>query len=143
MAYGQMLMVLLAVILFSTVMMGYYNNLFRWYDIHNREFYRLQGLKVADKVFQQIEFQHLSSGVDFSGLYNNFQNFTSTITIGPADYMINVQSAWCDSVGQTSELPGLFIRFDVRIACIPETQDTVWVGTSNFPLQKFVANMGF
>jgi hypothetical protein len=142
MAYGQTMLVLLAILLFSTMMLGYYNNLFRWYDVHNREFSRLQALKLAESVFQEIEFDYISDRVSFNGLSSVWADSTRQITLMDIDYQINVQSNWCDSLGTDASPGSNFLRFDLRIACNPGIGDTLWIGTQNDPLHKLVADMG-
>ncbi len=142
MAYGQTMLVLLAILLFSTMMLGYYNNLFRWYDVHNREFARLQSLKLAESVFEEIEFDYIADQVSFSGLANAWADSLRPVTIMDTDYNINVQSNWCDSLGQDTGSVSDFLRFDLRISCLSTTGDTLWTGTPTAPLQKLMADMG-
>jgi hypothetical protein len=142
MAYGQTMMVLLAILLFSTMMLGYYNNLFRWYDIHNREFSRLQGLKLAESVFQEIEFDYISDRVSFNGLASVWSDSLRQVSLVDVDYDINVESTYCDSLGGTVSGTSNFLRFDLRISCNPGIGDTLWIGTPAIPLQKMIADMG-
>ncbi|MCF7919945.1 MAG: hypothetical protein K9N06_08535 [Candidatus Cloacimonetes bacterium] len=142
MAYGQTMMVLLAILLFSTMMLGYYNNLFRWYDIHNREYARFQALKVADGVFQEIEFEYISDRMSFSQLANAWQDSLRVLTYSDIDYNAFVQANWCDSVGTDASPGSGFLRFDLRVGCAQGSADTIWIGTSTAPLQKLIADMG-
>jgi hypothetical protein len=142
MAYGQTMLVLLAILLFSTMMLGYYNNLFRWYDIHNREFTRFQALKIADGMFQEIEFQYLTDLLSFSQLATHWQDSLRVLTYNEIDYNVFVESAWCDSTGTNASPGSGFLRMDMRIGCDPGNADTIWVGTSAQPLQKLMADMG-
>lgn len=142
MAYGQTMLVLLAILLFSTMMLGYYNNLFRWYDVHNREFSRLQALKLAESLFQEIEFDYISDRRTFNELATTWADSTRQRTILDIDYNMAVEASWCDSVGVDSSPGSNFLRFDLRIGCSPEFGDTIWVGTDNAPLQKLIADMG-
>jgi len=142
MAYGQTMLVLLAILLFSTMMLGYYNNLFRWYDMHNREFSRLQALKLAEGMFQEIEFGYIADIVTFDELATTWADSTRQFSSMDINYRINVESNWCDSVGTDVGSESNFLRFDLRIACNPGIGDTLWVGTATSPLQKLVADMG-
>lgn len=142
MGYGQTLLVLLAIVLFGTMMLGYYNNLFRWHDVHNREYARFQALKIADGIFQEIEFQYISDFFTFEELNQAWQNNTNIFTYEDIDYNVFVESTWCDSAG-FDDVPGSgFLRFDLRIGCVRGDNDTIWVGTSAEPLQKLIADMG-
>jgi len=142
MAYGQTMLVLLAILLFSTMMLGYYNNLFRWYDMHNREFSRLQALKLAESVFQEIEFTYIADLVSFSELESAWSDSTRAVPLTGINYNINVESSWCDSLGVDAGSESNFLRFDLRISCYPGFGDTIWVGTATDPLQKLIADMG-
>ncbi|MDP8322575.1 MAG: hypothetical protein RAO94_09525 [Candidatus Stygibacter australis] len=142
MAYGQTMLVLLAILLFSTMMLGYYNNLFRWYDMHNREFSRLQALKLAESVFQEIEFTYIADLVSFSELESAWSDSTRAVPLTDVNYTLNVESSWCDSLGTDTGSASNFLRFDLRISCYPGFGDTIWVGTATDPLQKLIADMG-
>lgn len=142
MAYGQTMLVLLAILLFSTMMLGYYNNLFRWYDMHNREFSRLQALKLAESVFQEIEFDYISDRLTFNELAATWADSTRQRTIFDINYNMSVEASWCDSVGVDTSPGSNFLRFDLRIGCSPAMEDTIWVGSETEPLQKLIANMG-
>jgi len=142
MAYGQTMLVLLAILLFSTMMLGYYNNLYRWYDMHNREFSRLQALKLAESVFQEIEFSYITKQLDFSELESAWTDSIRTVSLTDVNYNINVESNWCDSLGVDEGSESNFLRFDLRISCYPGYGDTIWVGTATDPLQKLIADMG-
>ena len=142
MAYGQTMLVLLAIILFSTMMLGYYNNLFRWYDMHNVEYSRLQGLKLAERVFQEIEFAYIADIVSFSELESAWSDSTRAVSFTDVNYNVNVESSWCDSLGVDAGSESNFLRFDLRISCYPGYGDSTWVGTATHPLQKLIADMG-
>ena len=142
MAYGQTMLVLLAILLFSTMMLGYYNNLFRWYDMHNREFSRLQGLKLAESVFQEIEFSYITKQLSFEDMESAWTDSTRAVALTDVNYNINVESSWCDSLGVDTGAASNFLRFDLRISCYAGYGDTTWVGTATAPLQKLIADMG-
>jgi len=142
MAYGQTMLVLLAILLFSTMMLGYYNNLFRWMDMHNREYYRFQSLKVADSVFQEIEFQYITDQMSFGQLASTWADSLRVLTYDSIDYNVFVEGNWCDSVGVDAGSGSGFLRFDLRIGCDPGNADTIWVGNTQVPLIKMIADMG-
>lgn len=141
MAYGQTLLVLLAIVLFSTMMLGYYNNVSRWFDLNNREFARFQALKIADGVFQEIEYKYVTDLISFNQLSTTWQDSTRVLNYGDFTYNINIETNWCDSVGVDTSPGSSFLRVDLRISCSSAFMDSVFVGTQNDPLQKMIADM--
>lgn len=140
----EMLSILIAVVLFSTILIAMYNNISIAMDIVYNGIYQLQGQKITNKYFQKIEAELLGQSDDFtfSNLYNSYNSYTDTETVGIIQYNISMQSSYCDSVGNTVSDSTLGFRIiDISIWCSPPTSsDTLWIGTSSNPIQKVFAS---
>ncbi|MCK4339429.1 MAG: hypothetical protein KAW87_05530 [Candidatus Cloacimonetes bacterium] len=131
----QMLLVLFAVVLFSTILIISYSNLYDSFDIIYKGIYQLQGLKIADKYYQQISSEILGDYDKFDSLQVNYSNFNTVDTVYTIVYNINIQSSYCDSSGGTLSPDTLYQKIDIRIWCDnPLGSDTLWIGTTDNPI---------
>ena len=141
----EMLSILIAVVLFSTILIAMYHNISIAFDIIYNGLYQLQGQKIADKYFQKIAAELLCQNHDdfeFSDLYNTYNSYTDTETVNNIQYNISMQASYCDSVGATSADSTLGFRIiDISIWCLPPTSsDTLWIGTAANPIQTVFAS---
>ena len=140
----EMLSLLIAIVLFSTILIAMYHNISMAMEIVYNGIYQLQGQKVTNKYFQKIEAELLGLGDDFtfSNLYNTYNSYADTITVSNILYNISMQTSFCDSVGTTSADSTLGFRIiDIIVWCLPPTSsDTLWIGTSANPIQSVFAS---
>ncbi|HPR17410.1 MAG TPA: hypothetical protein PLD62_04115 [Candidatus Cloacimonadota bacterium] len=141
---NQMLLVLLALALFSTLMLNMYNLVLDDAKIVYNGIIYTQGQKIADRYFQQIEAELLGSNPikTFSEAYTAFSNFSSSEAINNTTYNINISSTYCDSLGNISYPDSSYMRIDVRINCISPAGDTLYIGTQNSPFSKVLFDIG-
>ena len=78
----QMLLVLLAVILFSTVFLGTFNGIFMHNEIMFEGAYRLQAQKIADYFFQRVDTDLLHAQTDGDGTTNFSSVFATYSSFG-------------------------------------------------------------
>lgn len=146
---GQMLIVLLATILFSTIVITLYNNMFSQVEMAERNVYFSQGIKIADFVFQRFETEMISKKKTFNQLYEEFKNSgidLDSLSIGSAVYKINVRSMYStvdgvtDSaiVGASQSYQRLFVKVKISVG-----KRTYNVGTDDYPFSKVFSDMGF
>ena len=140
----EMLSILIAVVLFSTILISMYHNISIALDIVYNGLYQLQGQKLTNKYFQKIEAELLGNNDNFTfnNIYTSYNSFTDTLTVGNILYNISIESSFCDSVGNTSADSTLGFRIiDMNVWCFPPTSsDTLWIGTSANPIQKVFAS---
>ena len=140
----EMLSLLIAVVLFSTILIAMYHNISIAMDIVYNGIYQLQGQKITNKYFQKIEAELLGQSDDFtfSDLYSTYNFYTDKDTVGIIQYNISMQVSYFDSVGNTVPAsPDDFRIIDISIWCSPPTSsDTLWIGTSSNPIQKVFAS---
>ena len=138
----EMLSLLIAVVLFSTILIAMYHNISIAMDIVYNGIYQLQGQKITNKYFQKIEAELLGQNLAFIDLDSTYNPYTDTVTVGSIQYNISMQVSYCDSVGNTPASPDSDFRIiDISIWCSPPTSsDTLWIGTSSNPIQKVFAS---
>jgi hypothetical protein len=141
----QMLLVLVALVLFSTLMLNTYNILLDQSAMIYDNMYYLQGQKIADRYFQKIESELLGDPPTFyfSQIKAYYSNIIETKTVNDVIYNINLNSTYCDSLGNTPYADTLFQKLDVRINCLSTSLDTLYIGTLNSPFSKVFFNRGF
>ncbi len=139
---GQMLLVMLAVILFSTTLIATYNNLFTILYMAYEAMYQMQAYKIADRIFQEIDALNISGFLTFEEIKNQFIFSDSVETINNVDYTINTTTNWCSQYGgaPTDTLKN-YQRIDLRIYCIVGS-DTLWTGTRDFPVSYIYGDLG-
>jgi len=139
-----MLLVLLALALFSTIMLNMYNLVLDDAKIVYNNILYTQGQKIADRYFQRIESELLGDNpvIEFDDVISNYNNLQADETIGSANYQINLSSTYCDSLGNISYPDTSYIRVDVRMNCISSAGDTLFIGTQNNPFSKVFFEIG-
>lgn len=148
---NQMLLVLLAAILFSTVILYTYDHIFTQRELVYNGMYMLQGQKIADSLFQSIGCDFLSAAFDntktFESVSNSYVTYTSSIpkTVDGITYNIMLASYNSSQFGNILSpfsLPYNYRRIDVWIDCSPNGTDVISIGTATNPLTKIYANNG-
>lgn len=141
----QMLLVLLTLVLFSTMLLNIYNILLDQSALIYDTMLYLQGQKIADKYFQRIEAELLGDPPVsyFSQIHSFYTSLSDTLIVNNVIFNIQVNSTYCDSLGNIPYADTLYQKVDVRINCLSTTMDTLYIGTSNSPFSKVFFNRGF
>ena len=105
----------------------------------------LQGQKIADRYFQRIEAELLGDPpvFYFSQIYSTYLSLSETKTVNNVIYNIQINSTYCDSLGNTPYADTLYQKVDVRMNCLSTSMDTLYIGTLNSPFSKVFFNRGF
>lgn len=146
MSHGyQMVLVLFAMVLFSTLSISMYNGLSNQSVMTYRSMTLNQGLRVADRFLQKIGAENLSGDFDeIYNIYNNNDNYYDTsIVCQGVTYNLNICSNYCDSSGVVPDpySLSLYQRIDIRIWCKPSETDTLHIGTQTEPFSEVIAKM--
>ena len=142
----QMILVLLALVLFSTLLLNTYNIMLDQSAMIYDNMHYLQGQKIADRYFQKIEAELLGNPpIHYFGeiLSTYSGGVDETMNVNNVTYNINIVSAYCDSVGANPSADTLYQKVDIRINCLSTSLDTLYIGTLNSPLSKVFFNRGF
>ena len=136
----QMLLVLFAIVLFSTIIITVYNGLADQAGIVYTGMYQLQGLKIADNFYQKISAEIIADNSKFDSLGTYYpsdnDNYTALPPIHGVVYNINIQSSYCDSVGNPPPPPdSSYQKIEIKIWCKPPESDTLWAGTKDNPIK--------
>jgi len=142
MTTGQIFLILLAMILFSTIYLTAYNNLFDQADLAYKGMYILNGQKITDKYFQEIESNLLGEIVLFDSLQAIYNGLSDTLTVSDIDYHINISTTPCTKTGaDTTTVTPEFLRIDISMWAIPPDGDTLWIGMPQFPISKVFVDL--
>ncbi len=141
MGTGQLILVLLSVVLFSTIIVTTNSNLFTLAYYTYDAMISMQGYKIADAFLQEVEAMNISASMTFSEIYNNFTFNDSVITVNGIDYIVSSSPHWCNQFGvNVSDGTQDYQRVDIRIAC-PFGNDTIRIGTSAHPISYIYASI--
>ena len=140
-----MLLVLLALALFSTMLLNTYNIMLDQSALVYDNMHYLQGQKIADRYFQRIEAELLGDPpvLSFSRIHETYLSLSETKTVNNVIYNIQINSTYCDSLGNTPYADTLYQKVDVRMNCLSTSLDTLYIGTLNTPFSKVFFNRGF
>ena len=144
----QMLLVLLAVILFSTVFLGTFNSIFLHNEIVIEGAYRLQAQKVADYFFQRVDADLLHAQTDgvgvtnFSSVFSTYSSYGTIVTIDSIDYHVSSLVLPCNHLGDTSSPTANYRLLNARVWFVINSTDTLFVGSAANPMSKVYANNG-
>ncbi|MFO7896248.1 MAG: hypothetical protein R6U84_04880 [Candidatus Cloacimonadales bacterium] len=142
MGTGQMLLVMLAVILFSTILISMYSNIDGQARVIERTVTMLQGQKIADRFFQKIETELIGEVRTFAQINSDYSSFTTTVTVHGNTFNVTCERAeYCDQNGNTPVTDTDFQLIEFSMWTINSYQDSVVVGTPADPLQKVFADM--
>lgn len=139
----RMLQVLLAMMLFSTILITVYDGL----GSRNVDIYRVmilqQGHKLADRYLQMIQAELLANLKTFDEVhlfYNPAKN--DSVELYNENYFINIVSNYCDDSGDITHPDSAFQRIDIRIRTHPAmVADTLFIGTAVNPVNRVFADM--
>ena len=144
MSTGQMLLVLLAIVLFSTLILSTHSNLFHLANINYNAMHSMQGYRIIDKYFQEIDTKILEQVITFAEIQSMYSDSTNLMTINYIDYHINIQSNYCDTLGNiTTTNITKYQRVDINIWCNSIDPDTLRIGTPTYPISQVYADLGF
>ena len=139
---NQMLLTILAISLFTTLIMSmHYGQMVKNENMYKAHYY-LQGMKVADKYFQKIESDLLGKVKTFAGTNTYYSSYTQTETVNSIVYTVTTSSTYCDSIGTTAYTSTDFIRVNVSVSSVPTPGDTLVIGTSTYPLSRIYPDPG-
>jgi hypothetical protein len=114
---GQMLIVILAVILFSTLIISIYNNLMTQIEMASHKVFYTQGIQVAYSIFQRLESEQIGELRTFTSLYTEFMNPVTLppIDIGDATFTVTVRSEYSDMLGAGQ---GATVSDHIKVFCL-------------------------
>ena len=141
----QMLLVLIALALFSTMLLNTYNILLDQSALVYDNMLYLQGQKIADRYFQKLEAELLGTPpiLNFTQIDSICSSFRDTLTVNNIIYNIQFHSAYCDISGNTSFPDPSYQRVDIRINCLSTSLDTLYIGTMSSPFSKVFFDRGY
>ncbi len=144
----QMFLALLAIALFSTILVNTYDNVFTQREYVYKGLQLLQGQKLADSLNQVIEcelfkaYSDTDTSTTFSSVLasNTGSNFVKVLD--DVSYNFTSSSAWCDSLGDIGNPTTDYQRVDIRIMCTYVGIDTLYIGTATHPVSKVFVSPG-
>lgn len=160
MTQGQMLLVLLGAMLFTTTVIGTYR---RTYDVSNFTYqmvYRNQAMKVADLCFQRIDARIIGKKQSFNDVYDQYKNgAVETVTLydTPGDvssassrYRMYIHTYYCTNTGTMSGSVTNYMRVHIAMQVNVGGLPTITVGDttstkmslSTYPIAQIVAKTG-
>jgi len=140
---NQMLLVMLAAILFSSMIISLYSGMAIQSEMAEKNLYQSQGIKISSHIFQTFETQLIGGELSFEELYE-LLNQTGGLQMDPihidgAKYFPHVKSQYSDISGTSIHLPpgesSPYQRLDVVIK-VEAMNREFYIGTENDPLQK-------
>jgi hypothetical protein len=140
MGTGQMLLVLLTVVLFTSIMASTMSNLSSQLDYLIQTAIVLQGEKLAHKYINLIDVQLKSGNQTFTDIYTAYQNVAINETVDgiqALNYTVNISMQYCtDESGNTVAGAATdFLRINVWISTT-FGPDTIFIGTAANPIQS-------
>jgi len=141
MSTGQLLFVLFAVILFSTLFLTYYNGILEQSETIYDTNYYLQGLQIIEKSYQCIMANIITESKSFSQIYADYASVTDSISVEDQVFHYNITASYCDSVGVDIGTTSNFQRLDFVVYTVKGNQDTVFIGNLSNPVSKLVAKV--
>ena len=101
---GQMLLVMLAVVLFASVVITMYNSMAIQIEMATNNIFYTQGILVADSVLKRFEAELLTemlSFADFEAMGNPTPYVVQPpFVIGDASYIVQFTTRWCGPNGE-------------------------------------------
>ncbi len=139
MSMGQMLLVLLGLVLFSTMIISFYSVFINQMQALEFILYRMQGLKIVDFNFQKIEAELISNSKSFATLYDEFANNTSpvdTFYVNQIPYVVYIKSIKSTVTGSPVTGATSYMRIDVKAVCRFASNDSLEIGRESNPISK-------
>ena len=97
---GQMLLVMLAVILFSSIVISLYNSMTVQVEMTSNGIFFKQGMFIIDGLIQKYEAQIMGKEITLQNLYDKGVVDT-TFTVGEVNYQVIFKTKWCHQDGDT------------------------------------------
>ncbi|MEA1971798.1 MAG: hypothetical protein U9N34_00640 [Candidatus Cloacimonadota bacterium] len=142
MANVQTFLVLLAAILFSTIILSVNNNLIYQSRMISYQMIRLQALKISELYFDKIGAESKGTSYAFDDLDNFYDDTDTTFVLNGIDYRTTINTNYCDSVGDSLNPTTDFQRVDVRVSVNYNGQQ-LRIGTLAAPLSKVFLKIDF
>jgi len=142
MGTGQMMLVLFAMILFSSIMIGTMNNMFDLSTISYEAMIQMQGQRIIDRYYQEIDSAILSGKLKFSEI-NSYDNLTEEFKINGIIYHVNINTNYTCRRGHINHYDPDYQRVDLFVWCKGVRQNTIRIGTKDNPISRMYAKMGF
>ena len=148
MNFGQMMLVVLAVVLFTTIIMGVHHNFQNQIRMAGDNIYNTQALKVADYIFQRFEVDLITDQIPFQVFYDRWRVTAGggelpPITVNNATYTATVDAIAINAAGVQIFVPEPDrIRVNIRIS-VNVGGRILQVGTANAPFSKDYTNVQF
>lgn len=115
MGYGQMLMFIGAIVLFTTVVLTMNFAIGGQIELVYRYMYMNQGVKVSEKCFDKIHTEAvLGDVVDFDNIEATYSGIDS-VQVGDVWYIFNIYTHYTDESGNDVAGPSDYQRVDVKV----------------------------
>lgn len=142
MGTGQMMLVVFALILFSSIMIGTMNNM---YDISEASYdimIQMQGQRIIDRYYQEIDSAILSGKLKFEAI-KDYNGLKEEFVINGITYNVSITTNTCCRRGHIYHPGPDYQRVDMVVWCKGSKKDILWVGTTKDPISRLYAKMGF
>ena len=112
---GQMLALIFAIILFSTIVMTVNNSMLSQSELVYRGMFIIQGQRIAEKYFDKMEAELFGNIVAFDDLEVSYPD--TTVSVESINYDLFISTQYTDSLG--TDFPGTtdFQRVDIKVYC--------------------------
>lgn len=138
---GQMLLVMLAIVLFSSIIVSTQSNLFNLANIAYRTMFSMQGYKIADRFLQEIDAFHVSGSKTFGQIQSDYTFNDSIIRVNAVDYYVSSSSMWSDQYGgAAADTLKIYQRIDLKVYYMLGN-DTIRIGTDDNPVSYIYGRM--
>ena len=143
---GQMMLVILAVVLFTTIIMGVHHNTQNQLRMAGDNIYNTQALKVADYIFQRFEVDLITDQTPFQTFFNTWNAATGggvypPITVNNATFNATVEAIPINMAGAVIATPTPDrLRVNIRVA-VDINGRILNVGTAAAPFSKNFTNV--
>jgi len=153
MNFGQMMLVIIAVVLFTTIIMGLQRRMVSQIVMATNNVYNTQALKVSDYIFQRLEADLISGQIDFAELRTRWTTTEqSGAALNPATFNVvaageNPRAFQLMNVDYfprvrivTTANPNI-VTVEVRLEVHVPGQEPRFIGTLEHPFTKPFSNL--
>jgi hypothetical protein len=122
---GQMLALIFAIALFSTIVLTVNHSLTSQSELVYRGMYITQAQSISEKYFDKIEAEAIVANppiVPFDSIGVSYPD--TTVSLGSVNYDVYISTQYTDSLGTPMGFPTDFQRVDIKIYCV-ELLDTI------------------
>jgi hypothetical protein len=147
---GQMLLVVLGVVLFSTIMLGVYNSMGNQTELTAQKIYYTQAFRIADYVFQGLEVRLISESISINDIFTNYQTETvlygnggprPAINVSDINYSVNVIAQYCTEDGLFSPSETNQVKLFCRVEITAGGNPPHFVGQGEDSFSKIFYNL--